>query len=161
VIDPVIVATSGDPLLEPAAIDAYRAELFPLGTLITPNLNEAEILLSMKIKDRGSMQRAGKQLEKQLGTAILLKGGHLASKRAVDLLFSGGKVVEFSAPFLRGVQTHGTGCTYSAAIAAGLAYGISLEEAIGRAKKFVSRSIERHFSWTPDSGKGLDVLRHF
>jgi hydroxymethylpyrimidine/phosphomethylpyrimidine kinase len=161
VIDPVIVATSGDPLLEPAAIDAYREELFPLGMLITPNLNEAETLLAMKIKDRGSMQRAGKQLEKQFGTAILLKGGHLAGNHAVDFLFNDGKVVEFSAPFVRGVQTHGTCCTYSAAIAAGLAYGISLEEAIGRAKKFVSRSIERHFSWTADPGKSLHALRHF
>jgi hydroxymethylpyrimidine/phosphomethylpyrimidine kinase len=160
VIDPVIVATSGDPLLEPAAIEAYEKELFPLASLITPNLNEAERLVGTRIKDRQSMRRAGKELERELGTAILLKGGHLAGDHAVDLLFVDGKVVEFLAPFVRGVATHGTGCTYSAAITAGLASGVSLEEAIRRAKKFVTESIARHFRWTSRSGKNLDALRH-
>src|SRR6266446_3648700 len=87
VIDPVIVATSGDPLLEPAAIETYEKELFPLATLITPNLYEAERLLGTEIKDRRSMHRAGKELEREYGTAILLKGGHLAGDAAADLLF--------------------------------------------------------------------------
>src|SRR5881396_2979327 len=78
VIDPVIVATSGDPLLEPAAIEAYEKKLFPLASVITPNLDEAEQLLGTKIRDRQSMHRAGKELKRKLGTAILLKGGHLA-----------------------------------------------------------------------------------
>jgi len=160
VIDPVIVATSGDPLLEPAAIEAYEKELFPLASLITPNLNEAERLLGTEIKDRRSMHRAGKELEREYGTAILLKGGHLAGDAAADLLFIDGKVVEFSAPFVRGVATHGTGCTYSAAITAGLASGLALEEAITQAKKFVTESIARHFRWTSPSGKNLDALRH-
>jgi hydroxymethylpyrimidine/phosphomethylpyrimidine kinase len=160
VIDPVIVATSGDPLLEPAAIEAYEKELFPLASLITPNLDEAERLLETEIKDRQSMQRAGKELEREFGTAILLKGGHLAGDAAVDLLFIDGKVAEFSAPFVRGVATHGTGCTYSAAIAAGLASGLSLEKAIRQAKKFVTESIAHHFRWTSPSGKNLDALRH-
>ncbi|HJX81019.1 MAG TPA: hydroxymethylpyrimidine/phosphomethylpyrimidine kinase, partial [Candidatus Udaeobacter sp.] len=77
VIDPIIVATSGDPLLEPAAIEAYAKELFPLASLITPNLGEAEQLLGTRIRDEQSMHRAGKKLEKKFETAILLKGGHL------------------------------------------------------------------------------------
>jgi hydroxymethylpyrimidine/phosphomethylpyrimidine kinase len=160
VVDPVIVATSGDPLLDPAAIQVYEKELFPLATLITPNLHEAERLLATKIKDRQSMRRAGKALEKRFRTAILLKGGHLAGGHAVDLLFLGGNIEEFSAPFVRGVATHGTGCTYSAAITAGLACGLALEEAVRRAKKFVTESISRHFQWRSKTGKQLDALRH-
>ncbi len=160
VIDPVIVATSGHPLLEPAAIEAYEKKLFPLASLITPNLDEAEQLLGTKIRDRQSMHRAGKELKRKLGIAILLKGGHLAGDYAVDLLFIDERVVEFLAPLVHGVATHGTGCTYSAAITAGLASGLSLEEAIRRAKKFVTKSIARHLRWTSRSGKNLDALRH-
>ena len=160
VIDPVIVATSGDPLLEPAAIEAYEKELFPLATLITPNLDEAERLLGTEIKDRRSMLRVGKELHREFGTAILLKGGHLRGHHAVDLLFVDRKVVEFSAPFVNDVKTHGTGCTYSAAITAGIAAGLSLEKAIGQAKKFVTEAIVRHFRFTSPSGKNLNALRH-
>ena len=160
VIDPVIVATSGDMLLEAVAIEAYKKELFPLASLITPNLDEAERLLRTVIRDRQSMHRAGKELEREFGTAILLKGGHLRGRDAVDLLFIDGKVIEFSAPFVRGVATHGTGCTYSAAITAGLASCLALEEAIRRAKKFVTESIAQHFRWTSSSGKNLDALKH-
>jgi hydroxymethylpyrimidine/phosphomethylpyrimidine kinase len=160
VIDPVIVATSGDPLLEPAAIEIYEKELFPLASLITPNLGEAEWLLGTKIEDRRSMRVAGKKLEQKFETAILLKGGHLAGDCAIDLLFANGKVVEFSAPFVRDVATHGTGCTYSAAITAGLAKGLSLKEAITRAKKFVTDSITRHFRLASHSGQILQALRH-
>jgi hydroxymethylpyrimidine/phosphomethylpyrimidine kinase len=155
VIDPVIVATSGDPLLEPAAIETYEKELFPLASLITPNLGEAEQLLGTKIKDRRSMRLAGKELEKKFETPILLKGGHLAGDSAIDLLFADGKVIEFSAPFVHGVATHGTGCTYSAAITAGLAKHLSLEEAITQAKKFVTDSIVNHFQWG-----NLHALQH-
>ena len=160
VIDPVIVATSGDLLLKPTAIETYENELFPIASLITPNLNEAERLLGMEIKDRQAMRRAGKELEGEFETAILLKGGHLKGDAALDLLFIDGKVVEFSAPFVRGVATHGTGCTYSAAITAGLASDLPLERAIRRAKKFVTESIAQHFRWTSPSGKKLDALRH-
>ena len=160
VIDPIIVATGGDRLLEEAAIETYKKELFPLANVITPNLDEAEQLLGTGIKDRQSMHRAGKKLEKKFGTAILLKGGHLAGDYAVDLLFVDGKVIEFSAPFVRGVATHGTGCTYSAAITAGLAKGLSLEEAITQAKKFVTNSIARHFRWRSHFGGTVQVLRH-
>jgi hydroxymethylpyrimidine/phosphomethylpyrimidine kinase len=160
VIDPVFVATSGDPLLEPAAIETYQKELFAVASLITPNLDEAEQLLGTRIKNRRSMHRVGKKLEKKFGTAILLKGGHLVADYAVDLLFADGKVIEFSAPFVRGVATHGTGCTYSAAITAGLAKGLSLEDAITQAKKFVTDSITRHFRLTSHFGGNVRALRH-
>jgi hydroxymethylpyrimidine/phosphomethylpyrimidine kinase len=155
VVDPVFVATSGDPLLEPAAIETYEKELFPLASLITPNLDEAERLLGAKIENRQSMRHAGKELEKRFGRGILLKGGHLMGDCAVDVLFADGKIIEFSTPFVRGLTTHGTGCTYSAAITAGLAKGLSLEEAISEAKKFVTESIARHFQWGP-----LHALNH-
>ena len=160
VVDPVFVATSGDPLIDPAAIETYEKELFPLASLITPNLDEAGRLLGAKIKDRQSMHHAGTELEKRFKTGILLKGGHLPGERAVDFLFANGKVVEFSASRVLGVATHGTGCTYSAAITAGLASGLSHEKAIGTAKKFVTESIARHFQWTSRSGDTVQALRH-
>ena len=160
VIDPVMIATSGDRLLERAAIDAYKNKLFPLGTLITPNLDEDGLLLGTRIRGRQQMQRAAKTLAKQFGCAILLKGGHLQGDNAIDLFFHNGQLKEFSAPFVRGVATHGTGCTYSAAITAGLASGLSLEQAVGRAKKFVTKSIARHFRWKRASGK-IDALNHW
>ena len=160
VIDPVMIATSGNRLLEPAAIDAYEKELFPLATLITPNLDEGGLLLGTRIRGRQQMQRAVKALAKQFGCAILLKGGHLKGDEAIDLLFHHGELIEFSAPFVRGVKTHGTGCTYSAAITAGLASGFSLEQAITQAKKFVTQSIARHFRWRSKFGDVVDSLRH-
>jgi hydroxymethylpyrimidine/phosphomethylpyrimidine kinase len=160
VIDPVIVATSGDQLLEPDAIGLYEKELFPLATLLTPNLDEAEKLTGQPIRDLQAMRKAGHKMQKKYGVSIVLKGGHLSGNHAVDLLFAGDKISEFSAPFFRGVATHGTGCTYSAAITAGLACGLKLEDAIGRAKKFVAASIAQHFRWTSSSGKNVDALKH-
>jgi hydroxymethylpyrimidine/phosphomethylpyrimidine kinase len=160
VIDPVMIATSGDRLLEPAAIDAYKTELFPLATLITPNLDEAGLLLGMRIKGRQQMEKAAKTLANRFRSSILLKGGHLQGDKATDLLFHNGRLTEFSVPFVRGVATHGTGCTYSAAITGGLASGLSLEQAIKRAKRFVTNSIVQRFRWTSKSGDILDALRH-
>ena len=160
VIDPVITATSGDRLLEPGAIELYESKLFPLATLITPNVDEAAKLLGQKIDDRQSMEKAARALARKYRVSILLKGGHVAGSSAIDLLFADGKITEFAAPFVRGVATHGTGCTYSAAITASLASGLSLEKAIGRAKKFVTASIAQHFRWTSSSGEYLDALNH-
>ena len=160
IVDPVMIATSGDRLLEPPAVEAYQTELFPLAALITPNLDEAAWLLETKIKDRQSMEKAVRALAKKYRVSVLLKGGHLTGSAAVDLLFAGNKLTEFSAPFVRGVATHGTGCTYSAAITAGLASGLSLEDAICRAKKFVTQSIRGRFRWASRSGKTLDALNH-
>jgi hydroxymethylpyrimidine/phosphomethylpyrimidine kinase len=147
VVDPVMIATSGDQLLEPDAIAIYESDLFPRATLITPNLDEAAKLLGEKIQDRQAMERAARALSKKYGAAILLKGGHLGGDHAVDLLFAEEKITEFSAPFVRDVKTHGTGCTYSAAITAGLARGDSLEMSIQRAKDFVNEAIRNHFQW--------------
>ena len=147
IVDPVMVATSGDRLLQPEAVALYETELFPLATLITPNLDEAGALLGRPVVDVSSMKEAGLDLARRYGTSILLKGGHLSGDEASDLLFQGEKITKFSAPFVRGVATHGTGCTYSAAITAGLAHGLALEEAITAAKKFVTASIQNSFKW--------------
>ena len=147
VVDPVMVATSGDILLQPDAVEIYEKELFPLATLITPNLDEAAKLLGAEIKDRPAMRGAIKALAAKYRVSILLKGSHLLGDKAIDMLFHRGKVTEVSAPFVQGVKTHGTGCTYSAAITAGVANGLSLEDSIRRAKAFVTASIRRHYRW--------------
>jgi hydroxymethylpyrimidine/phosphomethylpyrimidine kinase len=160
VIDPVITATGGDPLLERDAIETYQKELFPIATLITPNLDEGAQLFGKEIQSRNEMERAVKELARRFKTAILLKGGHLSGAVAVDLLFVDGKVVEFSAPFVRDVATHGTGCSYSAAITAGLADGMSLQDSISRAKKFVTACIANRLRWKSNAGGHIDALRH-
>ena len=147
VIDPVMVATSGDVLLQAAAVDAYRKRLFPRATLVTPNMAEAAALTGKPVRNLKEMRAAGAVLAQKFGTRFLIKGGHLGGKRAIDLLCGGAEVREFSAPFVGGVSTHGTGCTYSAAIAAHLALGDSLESAIARGKEFVSRAISEAFAW--------------
>jgi hydroxymethylpyrimidine/phosphomethylpyrimidine kinase len=163
VIDPVMVATSGDQLLREGAVEIYERELFPLATLITPNLDEGAQLLGERINNLEEMRTAGQSLAKKYNVAILLKGGHLTGKipNAIDLLFHNGKISEFSAPFSIGVTTHGTGCTYSAAITAGLACGLSIEEAIRRAKGFVTAAIAQHFRWKTPTGIRIDALNHF
>jgi hydroxymethylpyrimidine/phosphomethylpyrimidine kinase len=160
VVDPVMVATSGDALLQKGAIARYENELFPLATLITPNLDEAAQLFGESIRTITRMRTAGKKLVKKYGVPILLKGGHLSGDQAIDLLFVGNRIIEFSAPFVRGVSTHGTGCTYSAAISAGLASGLSLEESVGRGKQFVSQAIAQHFSWKSNFVGTTHALNH-
>lgn len=160
VIDPVMVATSGDLLLHRDAIAAYESELFPLAALITPNLDEAAALLGHAITDIEAMRTAGEELRQKYRVPFLLKGGHLAGERAVDLLFTDTGIREFEARFSRGVATHGTGCTYSAAIAAGLASGLPLANAIARAKEFVTAAIAEHHDWNSPSGKKVQALNH-
>ena len=160
VVDPVTIATSGDMLLAPEAMEIYERELFPIATLLTPNLEEAGKLIGEPIRDLETMRKAGKQLQQKYQVSILLKGGHLAGDDAVDLLFAGNKISEFSAPFVRGVATHGTGCTYSAAITAALASGLSLEAAVRRAKEFVTASIAQRLRWKSKSGENIDALNH-
>ena len=159
VIDPVMVATSGDALLQPEAVEAYRERLFPRATVITPNMAEAAVLSGRPVRDLPEMRTAGQELAFKLGTRVLLKGGHLSGEQATDLLCDGASVVEFSAPLIAHVSTHGTGCTYSAAIAAGLACGDSLEEAIARGKEFVTRAIREHFTWRSSLGE-IQALNH-
>ena len=153
VVDPVMIATSGRVLLQPEAIQIYERDLFPLATLITPNLDEATELLGHPIRDLAAMHRATGTLATKYGTAVLLKGGHLRGRRAIDVFSSGDRTTEYSAAFLPGVKTHGTGCTYSAAIAAELAKGAELPRAITVAKKIVSSAIRSHFVWKSGRGK--------
>jgi len=155
-----MVATSGDLLLRDDAVEAYEHELFPLAAVVTPNLDEAARLLGEPIGDLQAMRTAGARLTEKYRIPVLLKGGHLSGQNAIDLLFVAGNVVEFSAPFSRGIATHGTGCTYSAAITAGLASGLSLEGAVRRAKKFVTATIAQHLSWETASGASLHALNH-
>jgi hydroxymethylpyrimidine/phosphomethylpyrimidine kinase len=134
-------------LLQDDAIQIYERELFPLAALLTPNLGEAARLSGSAITDLAGMREAGKRLSTKYGVPVLLKGGHLSGNHAIDLLFREGNVTEFSAAFSRGIATHGTGCTYSAAITAGLANGFPLETAIHRAKQFVTAAIALYHAW--------------
>jgi len=149
VVDPVMVASSGDPLLEPAAIAAYRRELFPRATLVTPNLDELRILSGMPCRNLEEMEGAGRQLVERHGCGFLLKGGHLGGRIATDILVTTVGNRRFSAPFRRGLATHGTGCTFSAAIATGLALGLSLEAAVELGKRHVTAAIRAGLRWGP------------
>ena len=159
VIDPVMIATSGDALLQPAAVETYRRWLFPRATLVTPNMAEAAALTGKPVRNLAEMREAGRKLAAEFGTRFLVKGGHLEGESAIDLLCGGAEVKEFRAPFATGISTHGTGCTYSAGIAARLARGDELEPAIARAKEFVSRAIDQHFSWSIAAGE-MHALHH-
>jgi len=119
-----------------------REKLLPLTSLVTPNLDEAEILAEQKIRSPEQMRAAARRIHSRFGCAVLLKGGHLKnSSVAIDVFFDGETELLLSAPFVRGVSTHGTGCTYSAAICAALALGHSLPHAVEIGKNFISTAI--------------------
>ena len=161
VVDPVMVATSGHALLEAAGVRAYQEQLFALATLVTPNLDEVCTLIGRPVSTLAQMRAAGDELVARYNTAFLLKGGHLRGQEAaVDLLFFEGQVFEYSAPFIAGVSTHGTGCTYSAAIVAGLGRGLLLQQAVAEAKQFVSGAISGFLRWQR-AGGATDALDHF
>lgn len=144
VLDPVMIATSGAPLLKPAAIRLLRERLLPLATLITPNLQEAEVLTGRRLSEVEDLRLAARELHERHGVATLLKGGHLRGlKEAVDIYYDGKQELLLSAPFVQGVSTHGTGCTYSAAITAWLARGLALPQAVQRAKEFITQAIRQ------------------
>lgn len=141
VVDPVMVATSGAVLLRPDAIRALRERLLPLATLVTPNADEGALLTGRKLRSLDDLREAARALHERFGAAALVKGGHLPLREAVDVFFDGRQWLTLRARRVRGVSTHGTGCTYSAAIAAGLARGLTLVEAVRLAKRFVSAAI--------------------
>ena len=146
VVDPVLVSTSGAKLLEPKAIAKLKGQLLPLATLVTPNLSEAEILSGQKISSIEEMRAAAEKIRSQFGCAALVKGGHLKnSSVATDIFFDGKTELLLSAPFVKGVRTHGTGCVYSAAICAALALGNNLPQAVQLGKKFVTAAISRSY----------------
>ena len=142
VVDPVLVATSGARLLRLDALRVLQTALFPLATVVTPNLAEAEVLAGCRIRTLPELRGAARALADRHHVAFLVKGGHLSGgKNSVDVLYDGHRFHEFSAPRITGVKTHGTGCVFSAALTAHLALGCGLVEAAGRAKIFVSHAI--------------------
>lgn len=144
IVDPVMVATSGAPLLRPAAVRRLVRDLLPLATLVTPNLDEAAILVGRPLHTLDDLRQAARELRARHGCAVLLKGGHLRQKEAAhDVFFDGSTERVLSARFVRGVSTHGTGCTYSAAIAGYLALGLALLPAVEQAKHHVTQAIQQ------------------
>ena len=142
VVDPVMVATSGAPLLKPKTVSVLTEKLLPLAALVTPNLHEAEILIGHKLASVEDLRIAAREIRARFGCAALVKGGHLRGGReAVDIFFDGRTELLLSAPFIKRVRTHGTGCTYSAAIAGYLARGLDLPPAVKRAKQFITQAI--------------------
>jgi hydroxymethylpyrimidine/phosphomethylpyrimidine kinase len=142
VVDPVMVATSGALLLKPIARQAMENHLLPLAALVTPNLDEAEILARRKLRTIEDLRDAARIIHERFGIAALIKGGHLRRlPQAVDIFYDGKNELFLSAPFVKGVSTHGTGCTYSAAVAGYLAQGFSLPDAVAKAKQFISNAI--------------------
>lgn len=155
VLDPVMVATSGAKLLKDDAIDALKEELFPLASLITPNIPEAELISDMKIKSEEDMKEASKLIYDKYKVNVLLKGGH-AINDANDYLYAFGKRVWIKGERINNPNTHGTGCTLSSAIASNLAKGYELEEAIRKAKKYLEGCLKDGL----DLGKGSGPMNH-
>jgi len=142
IVDPVMIATSGASLFRRSAIEALRGELLPLARLATPNMDEAGLLLGRALESIEDLRAAARDLQSQCQCAVLVKGGHLKGvDEAVDVLFDGGRERLFTAPLIRNVATHGTGCTHSAAITALMARGHTLFAAVERAKEHVTRAI--------------------
>ena len=143
IVDPVMVATSGAILLKPGAIRLLKERLLPLAALVTPNLDEAEILVGRKLECLADLESAAREIHRRFGCAALVKGGHLRSlPAATDIFFDGRRMLRLVAPFVLGVSTHGTGCTYSAAITAFLARGETLPQAVVAAKRYITRAIQ-------------------
>jgi hydroxymethylpyrimidine/phosphomethylpyrimidine kinase len=146
VVDPVMVSTSGAMLLNPMAIKVLKKELLPFAALVTPNLHEAEVLIGKRITSVEDMRAAAREIYARFGCAALVKGGHLRGVReAADVFFDGRTELLLTAPFIRGARTHGTGCTYSAAVTAALALGRDLPEAVGSAKHYITQAIARSY----------------
>lgn len=157
VIDPVMVATSGDVLINNDARDYLRDYLLPLSTVVTPNLPETEHITGMEVNSPETMQEAAKIIVHDYGAgAALVKGGHLTGD-AVDYLYDGENLYKFPAKRIDTENTHGTGCTYSAAITAYLSHGLPLTKAVEKAKHFVTKAIEHSF----DIGSGSGPTNHW
>jgi len=155
VVDPVIASKHGAPLLAADAIQTLKTFLLPHAFLLTPNLDEATMLIGSEVRDIAGMRQAAEQLAAVGPQAVLVKGGHLQGD-PTDILFHRGKWTEFSSPRIETPHTHGTGCTFSAAITASLASGYELEEAVGRAKRYITAAIRGN----PGLGSGTGPLDH-
>lgn len=155
VVDPVMVATSGARLLAEDATQALTELLFPRATLLTPNMDEAAVLLGRTLETREDMEDGGKELFQKFGCAVLVKGGHLKTDSAPDVLIESDGITWYEGSRIYGVQTHGTGCTYSAAIASCLAKGLDLKQAVETSKAYLRSAIEQHYRWNE-----IDALNH-
>lgn len=155
VVDPVMISKHGSPLLSPDACEAIRTRLVSQAALLTPNIPEAEALCDLDIRDCEGMRKAASRLADMGAKAVLVKGGH-SDGDAVDVVYADGEWREYSSPRLDTEHTHGTGCTYSAAITAGLAAGATLIEAIASAKSYITRAIETN----PGLGRGSGPVNH-
>ncbi|HEV8529915.1 MAG TPA: bifunctional hydroxymethylpyrimidine kinase/phosphomethylpyrimidine kinase [Methylomirabilota bacterium] len=156
VVDPVMVAKSRDALLQPDAVEALIRRILPLALVVTPNLPEAEVLSGITVSNRDEMEEAARRIGKLGARHVLVKGGHLKGD-AVDILWNGREMTAFRVPRIESSNTHGTGCTLAAAIAAGLAKGRPLGEAVREAKAYVTKAIREGFAL----GRGVGQLRHF
>lgn len=156
VIDPVMVAKNGSPLMQPESIEAFQRIVLPLASLLTPNIPEAEVLLGVKINTEEDMREAAQALSEKTAGSVLVKGGHRVGD-AVDILFDGKTCHRFQTERIDTKNTHGTGCTLSSAIASNLALGHSEAEAVRRAKDYVTTAI-RH---SLELGKGNGPTHHF
>jgi len=156
VVDPVMVATSGDRLLDTDAEAVLRTRLLPRAALVTPNLGEAALLAEFPVSDPASMERAGRRLLECGAGAALVKGGHLPGDTMVDILVTHKGARRFEHPRVPTTSTHGTGCTLSAAVTAGLALGHDLERAVGDAIDYVQRALRA----APGLGTGHGPLNH-
>lgn len=155
VVDPVMVATSGAQLISAAAVETMKKELLPLATVLTPNIPEAEILSGQKISEEADMTDAARHISERYGCAVLCKGGHSVND-ANDLLYTGGRAKWFYGRRIENPNTHGTGCTLSSAIAANLAKGCTLEEAVRKAKDYISSALSDML----DLGRGSGPMNH-
>ena len=155
VVDPVMVATSGSKLMQEDALDTLTHELLPLAELVTPNIPEAEVLSGMRITSAEDMAAAAKHMEQSFSCAVLLKGGHDLNN-ANDLLCRNGEIQWFHGRRINNPNTHGTGCTLSSAIASNLACGMELDEAVRRAKEYISGALAAML----DLGKGSGPMNH-
>jgi len=158
VLDPVMVATSGDLLVNAGTVASIRERLVPLATLVTPNLDEAQVLLEQPVNDVSTMERAARALVDEHGAkAALVKGGHLPGLEMVDVLYADGDIQHFRHPRVETTSLHGTGCTLSAAIAAHLARGNTLRDAVRDSLDYVHRAILS----APALGSGHGPLNHW
>ncbi len=157
VVDPVMVAKSGDQLLEKGAIDQLIDKILPLTDVFTPNVPEAEILLARRIRDQSEQEEAAKALQRLGCRVVVLKGGHLPGDVCTDVFRDAERMHVLSTPRIQTAHTHGTGCTFAAAIAAGLAQGWDALAAVTIAKQYVDRAIKDRFSL----GSGRGPINHW
>jgi len=159
VVDPVMVATSGDRLLDESAIDIYRRQILPLASIATPNLAEAEVLLDRKIESEADMSEAAMEFLAMFGCATLLKGGHLSPNlEAIDIFASTEGIVRLTAPRIPNIDAHGTGCTLSAALATRIGRGESCPKAVQQAKRYISATIAQSYHWSEPAD--ISALNH-